>query len=739
MGLHLIFAATLASWGWTALNWLEVLIGLGMVIFVHELGHFVVAKLCGVKCEKFYLGFDIAGWKLLKFRWGETEYGIGAFPLGGYVKMLGQEDNPARLREEIERAKAQQTAGQSPPATAAAAETPAANVANQASSDRGDVKPGETTSDQAPSAGAPPEDAIDLAEAEQALYNPRSYLAQTVPERMAIISAGVIMNVVFAVITGAIAYGIGVRQLECAVGSVFPGEAAWKAGLQPGDRIVEIAGRRTRRFTDLHRAVSLGDIDNGVPMVVMRPGVKELISVTLAPDRKRLAPTIGIINDFTTTLPEKPVTRLGSAASKVKPGFRGGDRVIRLDDTPVERYEQIRAYLDQHPDKPVRVTVERRAEQGSRSDAATGSAEQVTMELAPVPMQTLGVVMAMGPVVAIQADSPAMAAGILENDRIVAVDDQPLGDPASLPDRLSAKSEVTLTIAREGRPDKLRLPLKLRPAKFCQPPIYPGNAVAIPQLGVAYQILNRVEQVEPNSPASTAGIVPGDVVHSATLIPPSKEALVRQGALAEDDDFPLKSMSLPFDEKNLNWPHFALSALQELPGIEVKLDLGKGRTVALQSRDAKGWWNPDRGLMFEPLSYRQQAESVSEALALGAEETWHSLTLVYRTLTKIGHQVSLKAFGGPIEILNQASRAAARGPSELMLFLTLISANLALLNFLPIPVLDGGHMVFLAYEGITGRMPNERVHVGLMYLGLLFILGLMVFVLGLDFGLISRH
>lgn len=739
MGLHLIFAASLASWGWTVLNWLEVLIGLGMVIFVHELGHFVVAKLCGVKCEKFYLGFDIAGWKLLKFRWGETEYGIGAFPLGGYVKMLGQEDNPARLREEIERAKSQQAAAQSQTGTVVAAETPGESAPDQAAGDKDVARAGETARDQAQPAGAPPEDAIDLAEAEQALYNPRSYLAQTVPERMAIISAGVIMNVVFAVITGAIAYGIGVRQLECAVGSVFPGEAAWKAGLQPGDRIVEIAGRRAKRFTDLHRAVSLGDIENGVPMVVKRAGVPEPIFLTLIPDRKRLAPTIGILNDFTTTLLEKLAARPGSAASRAKPGFRGGDRVIRVDDLPVERYDQVRAYLDQHLDKPVRVTVERPANQGSRSGAASGPAEQVTMELAPVPMQTLGMVMAMGPIVAVQADSSAMAAGILENDRIVAVDDQAPGDPATLPDRLSAKSEVALTIVREGRPDKLRLTMKLRSSKFCQPPIYPGNAVSIPQLGIAYQILNRVEQVEPDSPAAKAGIALGDMVHSATLIPPSKEALVRQGVLAEDDDFNLKSMSLPFDEKNLNWPHFALSALQELPGMEVKLDLGKGRTVKLQATDAKDWYNPDRGLMFESLSYLQQAESVNEALALGAEETWNSLTLVYRTLTKIGHQVSLKAFGGPIEILNQASRAASRGPSELMLFLTLISANLALLNFLPIPVLDGGHMVFLAYEGITGRMPNERVHVGLMYLGLLFILGLMIWVLGLDFGLISRH
>ncbi len=99
------------DWGWWG-GLAIAFVVLGLAIFVHELGHFLVAKACGVKCEKFYLGFDIYGLKLLKFRWGETEYGIGALPLGGYVKMLGQEDNPARLREELERAKMAEAAAE---------------------------------------------------------------------------------------------------------------------------------------------------------------------------------------------------------------------------------------------------------------------------------------------------------------------------------------------------------------------------------------------------------------------------------------------------------------------------------------------------------------------------------------------------------------------------------------------------------------------------------------------------
>ena len=82
-------------------------------IFVHELGHFAVAKMCGVKVDKFFIGFDIGGLKLCSFRWGETLYGIGILPLGGYVKMLGQEDNPAQLRKEMERARQEAASGAS--------------------------------------------------------------------------------------------------------------------------------------------------------------------------------------------------------------------------------------------------------------------------------------------------------------------------------------------------------------------------------------------------------------------------------------------------------------------------------------------------------------------------------------------------------------------------------------------------------------------------------------------------
>lgn len=71
---------------------LKLLIGLSIIVFIHELGHFLAAKLFKVKVEKFYLFFDFGGLKLFKIKHRNTEFGIGWFPLGGYVKLSGMID-----------------------------------------------------------------------------------------------------------------------------------------------------------------------------------------------------------------------------------------------------------------------------------------------------------------------------------------------------------------------------------------------------------------------------------------------------------------------------------------------------------------------------------------------------------------------------------------------------------------------------------------------------------------------
>ena len=257
--------------GWTDPSmWIaavEVAIGLGFVVFVHELGHFAVAKACGVKVEKFFIGFDIAGLKLCSFRWGETLYGIGILPLGGYVKMLGQEDNPAQLRKEMERARLE----------AASAKTEAASTKTEAAGAAAGEQTPHNPGERATAEGTTGEDGHPL-------FDPRSYLAKNVPQRMAIISAGVIMNLIFAVVFAVVAYLCGVKQSPTIVGGVTAGGAAWQAGLEANDEVLEIAGQPVRTFRHMTEDIVTADLAQGVPLLIKRPGIKEPFTIVVKPE-----------------------------------------------------------------------------------------------------------------------------------------------------------------------------------------------------------------------------------------------------------------------------------------------------------------------------------------------------------------------------------------------------------------------------------------------------------------------
>jgi regulator of sigma E protease len=91
-----------------------------------------------------------------------------------------------------------------------------------------------------------------------------------------------------------------------------------------------------------------------------------------------------------------------------------------------------------------------------------------------------------------------------------------------------------------------------------------------------------------------------------------------------------------------------------------------------------------------------------------------------------------KSVSGPITIAAAAQHFAGKDLVSFLLFLGLISVNLAVVNFLPIPVLDGGHMVFLIYEKVRGKPASERVREVLTYAGVALIISLMLVVSFLD-------
>jgi len=81
----------------TLIKTLQVILALSILIFLHELGHFFWARVFGIKVEKFYLFFDIGGKRICRWKWGETEFGIGWLPLGGYCKIGGMIDESLNM------------------------------------------------------------------------------------------------------------------------------------------------------------------------------------------------------------------------------------------------------------------------------------------------------------------------------------------------------------------------------------------------------------------------------------------------------------------------------------------------------------------------------------------------------------------------------------------------------------------------------------------------------------------
>ncbi len=689
MGVCLMAAATLAAGTW--LEWivqpsswwviLQVALGLGFVIFVHELGHFLVAKACGVKCEKFFLGFDVGGMKLASFKWGETEYGIGALPLGGYVKMLGQDDNPAAAAEEAHRARAAMESGDLPP---------------------------EPTSGPHPA------------------WDPRSYPAQSVPERMAIISAGVIMNVIFAVLMASWALGLGVREMTCELSSVRPGGAAWRAGLRTGDHITAIGRHQNPIFTDLRNGVTLGDVAQGVEFTIHRPADDSTRTVTLHPDTDLGVPTVGVTSPFSVTLPGDLADGLPGSAGKAVPPLEAGDTIRGVDGTPVQTYAELVAALSRQPYKAAQLSVERRSKAG----------ERVMVTLPPQQVRTTGLVMTAGPVRAVQDDSPAAVAGLKPGDRILAIDGEPIGDPLGFDQRLRGLAGKTVKLAVDRAGTEMEMEVEPRAVTWIEDPRWPASPVSLSAIGVAIGVDATVAAVEVGSPAAAAGVQPGERVVRVAFVEPGKKE-------------PAADAWLELSEKSPSWP-YAASVLQQVrEGTKLMLEVepagdaasgGKRRQVQLSTTHADDQFVIDRGLVFEPVYEMVRAASFVDALSRGGRKALENLSHVYRFLRKLtSNQISPRLLGGPIEIAKQAGKSAEEGFSHFLLFLTMLSANLAVVNFLPIPVLDGGHMVFLVYEWIRGKPPSEKVVAVLSYLGLALILSLMMFVFGLDLGLIPRR
>jgi regulator of sigma E protease len=219
---------------------LYAIVVLGVLIFVHELGHFLVAKFFNVKVEKFSLGF---GPKVLSRQIGETEYLLSAFPLGGYVKMFGEGGF-------IEGGETHHQADDTLTVEDGAQEEPASLPG---------VPPGGLTEEE----------------------KDRSFAHKPPLQRIAIVMAGPLFNLLFAWLLFVFLCMLGIPTITPRIGEVLKDKPAFRAGLQKNDLITSINGASITHWDEVASAIAA---TKGQPVrLVVKRGDRSL-EVTITPE-----------------------------------------------------------------------------------------------------------------------------------------------------------------------------------------------------------------------------------------------------------------------------------------------------------------------------------------------------------------------------------------------------------------------------------------------------------------------
>ena len=668
----------------TGSNLLLIVLGFGLLIAVHEAGHFLAAKWAGIRVHVFAIGMGpvLVSWRrgvgarlgstepvvaarfgkpaslmsdseLTQHGIGETEYSLRLLPLGGFVGMLGQDD----------------------------------------------LDPAATSAD------------------------PRSYQRTPVGKRMVVISAGVVMNLVLAIGLFMVAFLAGVRFEAPVVGAA----GANPGGLRPGDRIVSINGSPTRTFADIQIAAAMSRPGTSLSMEVARPGTPELLEITATP---QVRPGVGLRTldvapaSDTTLLADREsvrtvqelLERTGLASHGVGPGWT----LVKAGDRPVVVAEDLRAAAAASGGNPI--PTEWRSPDGRLVTAPLPVDPE--LQWMTTPARADGVKMAhrgllgLSPLARVERVMPrAPAHGILHDGdvllRVGDMDGPRPGDVAGLAAPRAGET-LSLRVLRGGRTLDLVTPVGSDGLIGIQL----GYAEGVPLLAEcidAVAVSGRGTETSAPTPAAALELPALTRVERVADRPVSNWREIREAlraALAGGGAFPRQVE------------------------LQVALPDGGSRTVSLRVEEADAaavaalaWSASLPPGAFEPLMVTLSADgNPLRAVAMGFQQTGRLVQLTYLTIDRLVRgSVAVKELRGPVGIVHAGTTVADRGLMYVVFFLAMISVNLAVLNFLPLPIVDGGMFLYLVYEKLTGRPPPPRVQgaatlAGLCLLACLFLL-----------------
>jgi regulator of sigma E protease len=679
-------------------------LGLGFVIFFHELGHFLAAKYCDVKVEQFAVGFGpaIFAWrKGIGFRWGttgpaydklveariesdqkrdrpdntdhtldyaaanaripgigETEYRLNWIPLGGYVKMLGQDD----------------------------------------------LRPGATAED------------------------PRAFNKKSVGARMIIVSAGVVMNVVLAAIGFMIVFMIGYPVPPATVGSVVANSPAARAatadgtlvGLQPGDVLVSYDGKEMGGdFSRIPLNVALTHDGTRVAIVVRHVnGTQQTLYATperSGSDGKGLL-QLGVGQPFQLAGPEATSEDDDTAllAKTDLPDIRAlqsGDSITRIAGQPVNSdgaaaIAQLYAAMETLGGKPVPLTV-KSAEGQIRTTTVT---PHLSDPFSGSDLSFLGMV-PRASIAGLLENSPAIGK-LKPGDVILSVD----AGTDHLLNPTCKQIHDTLLAAGDKQ---LKVSLKvLGPGESTPRSVDDLTTYHLPEgggrigLGISLETDEQhlvVAETLPNTPAAAAKIPAG-----ATLTAIDGKAItnwfeIRRAVADATPGHKLAISYIPPDTDGK--PSVAVIEL-------TRDDIDSMKQITLAEY-----------LPLHPMVSALKTHNPFLAMARGADETRDLILQFYVTLQRmLTGDVGLSNMMGPVGMAHEGAQVASRGINWLLWFLSLISANLAVVNFLPIPIVDGGLFTLLILEKVQGKPLSPDAQRIVQMVGLVLILGVFLLV-----------
>ena len=656
------------------------IIAFGLMVFIHELGHFLAAKLMGVRVERFSFGMPPKIWGK---KWGDTEYLISALPIGGYVKLAGGDEGQEATGASDEFVA--KTPGQRavilfagpifsilfgiPLAMgmlilgheiklAKVSEVVVASGAWDAGVEYGD----RITS----LAGRPIRtfDHLKQAAAEMPTDQPVPLIVERGAQPLMLELTRVADQ----------PSGIAFEPGTLRVAQVAPGSPAEQAGIRPGDAIVTLCKQIIESPEDLEQSLARAPAAKALPVLTDRGSRTVTLSIS-RPHGQHLG-----IDCFFNTL-RINVVRADSAAAEA--GLKPGDVIRAIDGTPVREWPDFRRYILARVGRPTELSIERDGkpmtiqatpkeskENRKHPDSDPGFTVRIPREIGFV-------------------RSGFPAAGRLDvGDHIIAVNGRPVASWLDIEDAVAAGlAKVSLTVERNLARGQQTQTVEVTRGS--------GSRVA-DTLGIAPRPTYVVASVQwPTEP-------PVQVGDEITAIGSQDVAeTINSGAVYT-----------PLDDV-LNF-----IAQQKKKTVTVRRDGAEFTAQVTPQPRARGQLGieptPDAGIHQETF-----LGSVRPALAM----TWTMGTFAFRIIGKlITRDVPLGDLMGPVGILQQTYLSAERGYSHLFWLIHLITVSIGVFNLIPIPPLDGGRIAMLIYEKIRGRQPSRRFQEALLMAGLAFVL-----------------